>query len=168
MPPRDQVRDLLAMACGSGPWTHAIWRCPWKAQCRQSIGPNCQTVNRAELSACIAALRVAPRGQVLRIVTNSKYVYDGILKYLQQWQLQGRPFPNADLWQQLHSELSARTARTLWRHVYSHIGVVGSERADALANSGRLAHPQRRQFVRDQTVSAGRPPVVVRTACWAR
>ena len=37
-----------------------------------------QTVNRAELSTCIAALRVAPRRQALRIVTDSKYVYDGI------------------------------------------------------------------------------------------
>ena len=33
-------------------------------------GPS-QTVNRAKLSACIAALQVAPRGQVLRTVTDS-------------------------------------------------------------------------------------------------
>ena len=30
-----------------------------------------QTVNRAKLSACIAALQVAPRGQVLGTVTDS-------------------------------------------------------------------------------------------------
>ena len=50
------------------------------------------------------------------------------------------------------------------RHIYSHMGIVGNERADALANSGRLAHPQRRRFLRDQIASAGRPPVIVRTA----
>ena len=127
-----------------------------------------QIVNQAEPLACIASLRVAPRGQVLRIVTDSKYVYDGIPKHLQRWRLQGRPFPNADLWQQLQSESSARIARALWRHVYSHIGVVGNERADALANSGQLAHPQRRQFLRGYTVSVGRLPVFVPTACRAR
>ena len=41
-----------------------------------------QTVNRAELSACIAALRVFPCGQPIRVVTDSRYVYDGILKHL--------------------------------------------------------------------------------------
>ena len=81
-------------------------------------------MNRAELSACIAALRVVPRGQALRVVTDSKYVYDGILKHLGRWRLQGRPFLNSDLWLQLQAEVDARVAPTLWRHVYSHIGVV--------------------------------------------
>ena len=51
---------------------------------------------------------------------------------------------------------------TLWRHVYSHIGIVGNEWVDALANSGRQAHPLRHLFLRDP--SAGRPPISVRTA----
>ena len=87
-------------------------------------------MNRAELSACIAALRVVPRGQALRVVTASKYVYDGILKHLRRWRLQGRPFLNSDLWLQVQAEVDARVAPTLWRHVYSHIGVAGNERAD--------------------------------------
>ena len=107
----------------------------------QPLEGEVQTVNRAELSACIAALRVVPRGQALRVVTDSKYVYDGILKHLRRWRLQGRPFVNSDLWLQLQLEVDARTAPTLWRHVYSHIGVAGNERADELANQGRLAHP---------------------------
>ena len=127
-----------------------------------------QTVNRADFSACIAALRVAPRRQALRIVTDSKYVYDGILKHLRRWRLQGRPFLNSDLWLQLQAEVDARVAPTLWRHVYSHIGIRGNERADELANQGRLAHPHRRQFLRDQAAASGRPPVVVRIACRAQ
>ena len=133
----------------------------------QPLEGEVQTVNRAELSACIAALRVVPRGQALRVVTDSKYVYDGILKHLRRWRLQGRPFVNSDLWLQLQAEVDARTAPTLWRHVYSHFGVAGNERADELANQGRLAHPRRRQFLRDQAEAAGRPSVVVRTACRA-
>ena len=94
-------------------------------------------------------------------------MYDGILKHLRRWRLQGRPFVNSDLWLQLQAEVDARTAPTLWHHVYSHIGVAGNERADELANQGRLAHPRRRQFLRDQAEAAGRPSVVVRTACRA-
>ena len=127
-----------------------------------------QTVNRAELSACIAALRVAPRRQALRIVTDSKYVYDGILKHLRRLRLQGRPFLNSNFWLQLQAEVDAQVAPTLWCHVYSHIGICGNERADELANHGRLAHPLRRQFLRDQAAAAGRPPVVIRTACRAQ
>ena len=89
-----------------------------------------QTVHRAEMSACIAALKVVPKGQALRVVTHSKYVYDGILKHLRRWRWRGRPFVNSDLWLQLQAEVDARTAPTLWRHVYSHIGVAGNERAD--------------------------------------
>ena len=122
-------------------------------------------MNRAELSACIAAFRVVPRGQALRVVTDSRYVYDGILKHLRRWRLQGRPFLNSDLWLQLQAEVDARVAPTLWRHVSSHIGVAGNEWADELANQGRLAHPQRRQFLRDQAETAGRLSLVVRTAC---
>ena len=57
--------------------------------------------------------------QALRVVTDSKYVYDGILKHLRRWRLQGRPFLNSDLWLQLQAEVDARVAPTLWRHVYS-------------------------------------------------
>ena len=113
----------------------------------QPLEGEVQTVNRAELSACHAALRVVPRGQALRVVTDSRYVYDGILKHLRSWRLQGRPFLNSDLWLRLQAEVDARVAPTLWRHEYSHIEVAGNERADELANQGRLAHPRRRQFL---------------------
>ena len=130
----------------------------------QPLEGEVQTVNWAEMSACIAALRVVPRGQPLWVVTDSKYMYDGILKHLRRRRLQGRPFVNSDLWLQLQVDVDARTAPTLWRHVYSHIGVAGNERADELANQGRLTHPRRRQFLRDKAEAAGRPSVVVRTA----
>ena len=64
----------------------------------QPLEGEVQTVNRAELSACIAALWVVLTGQALRVVTESTYVYDGILKHLRRWRLQGRAFLNSDLW----------------------------------------------------------------------
>ena len=35
------------------------------------------TNNRAELTVCIAAVKAVPPAQPLRMVTDSKYVYDG-------------------------------------------------------------------------------------------
>ena len=41
-----------------------------------------QTNNRAELTACVEALRAVPLSQPLRIITDSKYVYDGVTLYM--------------------------------------------------------------------------------------
>ena len=100
-----------------------------------------QTNNRAELNACIEALRAIPLSQAIRIITHSKYVYDGVTAHMHRWALQGRSISNQDLWDSLRSLLRSRTSETLWKHVYRHVGVVGNERADALANLGRLQHP---------------------------
>ena len=41
-----------------------------------------ETNNRVELTACIEALRAVPLSQPLRIITDSKYVYDGVTLYM--------------------------------------------------------------------------------------
>ena len=65
-----------------------------------------RTVNRAKLSACIAALRLAPRQQpIIQLVTDSKYVYDGILRHLHRWRLQGKAYLNSDLWDLVWGEV---------------------------------------------------------------
>ena len=99
-----------------------------------------QTNNRVELTACIEALRAIPLSQPLRIITNNKYVYDGVTLYMHRWALQDRGVTNQDLWESLKAVLQARSAETLWKHVYSHVGIVGNERADSLANQGRRRH----------------------------
>ena len=38
----------------------------------------------------------------------------------------GRHVSNWDLWQQLREAVSAWTALTAFKHVYSHVGVVGT------------------------------------------
>ena len=42
------------------------------------------------------------------------------------------------MWDSLKSLLRSRSGETLWKHVYSDVGVLGNERADALANQGRI------------------------------
>ena len=68
-----------------------------------------------------------------------------------RWALQGCSVSNKDLWDSLRSLLSC-TSETLWKHIYGHVGVVGNERADTLANLGRLQlrdlqHRRRLNFV---------------------
>ena len=114
-----------------------------------------QTNHRAELIACIEALRS------IHIITDSKYVYDGVTAHMHRWALQGRSVSNQDLWDSLRSLLRSRTSETLWKHVYSHVGVVGNEHADAQANLGRLQHPARLQLFRDLQHQRGLTSVVL-------
>ena len=59
----------------------------------------------------------------------------------------GRQDPNSDLWAQLQEAMRSRTARTHWKHVYTHIGILGNERAESLANQGCSNHPGRAQYL---------------------
>ena len=120
------------------------------------------TNNRVELLVVIAALRAVPVMQPLRVITDSTYVYDGATVHLQQWFTLGCQVSNLDLWQQLCDAMLARTALTAFKHVYSHAGIVGNERADDLANSGRLGHPRRLQLLHDHGVRPWAPLVVLR------
>ena len=84
--------------------------------------------------------------QPLQVITDSRYVYDGATVHLPRWFTLGRQVSNLDLWQQLREVMLSRTTSTAFRHVYSHVGTVGNEHADDMANVGCLGHPERLQF----------------------
>ena len=111
-----------------------------------------QTNNRAELKP-------------MCIITDSKYVYDGVTAHMHRWALRGTQVSNHNLWDSLRSVLHSRSGETLWKHVYSHVGVLGNERADALANQGRIRHPGRLQFLRDLCLRQGVRPVILPSSC---
>ncbi len=98
------------------------------------------TNNRMELTAVIQALTALKRPSVVRVVTDSEYVRNGITTWIHGWKLRGwktadkKPVKNMDLWQQL-DEL-ARQHQVTWQWVKGHSGDPGNERADALANRG--------------------------------
>ena len=125
-------------------------------------GPE-QTNNRAELKACITALRAVLSSQPLQVVTYSRYVNDGTTLYMNRWFLLGQKVANHDLWVELWQVLSARRAVTKWKHVYSHIGILGNERVDHLANHGRLEHPGRTRFLMERAARQGVRPVTLST-----
>ena len=103
--------------------TGLVW-VPTPQNMSSSLRGPVQTNNRAELTACIEALKAIPFSRPVCIITDSKYIYDGVTAYMHRWALQGRHVTIQDLWDSLRSVLRARTVETLWKYVYSHVGVL--------------------------------------------
>ena len=105
-----------------------------------SGGETHTTNNRMELMAAIVALETIVRPVPIRLYTDSKYVQQGMTKWVAGWKRNGwmtkanAPVKNADLWQRLDA---VRTRLSVdWRWVRGHAGDEGNERADALAREG--------------------------------
>jgi ribonuclease HI len=98
------------------------------------------TNNRMELTAAIQALEALTRPVPVTLYTDSRYVLDGITKWLPGWQRNGwrtsgrHPVKNVDLWQRLVAAMAAHDVT--WRWVKGHNGDPGNERADELARLG--------------------------------
>lgn len=98
------------------------------------------TNNRMELTAAIEALRALKRPTRVRLITDSKYVMQGIETWIHGWKKNGwrtsdkKPVKNMDLWQVL--DALAAKQQVEWRWIKGHSGDPGNERADALSNDG--------------------------------
>ncbi|MCI0340440.1 MAG: ribonuclease HI [Planctomycetales bacterium] len=103
------------------------------------------TNNRMELLAVIRALESLPAPSDVRLHSDSRYVIDGMTRWLSGWRAKGwktadkKPVKNRDLWELL-AAAAARHAVT-WIWVEGHAGDPGNERADALANAAIDARP---------------------------
>jgi ribonuclease HI len=98
------------------------------------------TNNRMELTAVIEALNALKGKQQVVLHSDSKYVLDGISRWIDGWKNRGwktaakKPVKNQDLWQALDQ---ARERHVInWKWVKGHAGDPGNEKADALANLG--------------------------------
>jgi len=100
------------------------------------------TNNRMELMAVIKGLEALNRVCPVRVYTDSRYVLDGITKWLPNWKKRGwktaskAPVKNVELWQQLDAVASriGEAADIDWQWVKGHAGIEGNEHVDALAN----------------------------------
>jgi ribonuclease HI len=98
------------------------------------------TNNRMELTAAIQALEALTRPVPVTLYTDSRYVLDGITKWLPGWQRNGwrtagkQPVKNVDLWQRLVAAMASHEVTWCW--VKGHNGDPGNERADELARLG--------------------------------
>jgi ribonuclease HI len=95
------------------------------------------TNNRMELTAAIEGLSALKRPSTVTLRTDSRYVVDGITKWVAGWKKRGwvtaekKPVMNQDLWRRL-DELAAGH-RISWQWVRGHAGDDGNERVDRLA-----------------------------------
>ncbi len=96
------------------------------------------TNNQMELTAVIEALRLLKFSCDVIVLTDSKYVCDGVVKWLPNWKQKNwrtaanKPVKNVQLWQQLDVLLSKHSVR--WEWLKGHNGDTYNERADWLAN----------------------------------
>lgn len=101
------------------------------------------TNNRMEMWAAIEALNILIEPCQVKLYTDSKYVCDGITKWVHGWQRNGwknaskQPVRNADLWHDLIEAAAKHEIEWLW--VKGHSGHVENERADRLASDAAEA-----------------------------
>jgi ribonuclease HI len=103
---------------------------------------NPSTNNRMELMAAIRALEALKKPCRIKLSTDSRYVMDGLTKWIHGWRKNGwktadkKPVKNAELWQRLLD--AAAPHRIEWIWVKGHAGHPDNERADKLASDAAL------------------------------
>ena len=119
--------------CGSG-----IWFGPNDQRNRAIRIPGNEQSNQVgELAAVIAAVDATPTYQPLKIVSDSKYVIEGLTTHLETWENNGWiGIKNAQLFKKAVYLLKRRTARTSFMWTKGHNGTQGNEESDKLAKRG--------------------------------
>ena len=108
-----------------------------------SGGEKLTTNNRMELMAAIKGLEALKRPCRVTLSTDSRYVMDGLTKWIHGWRKNGwktadkKPVKNAELWQALIE--AAAPHRVEWVWVKGHAGHPDNERADRLASDAAIA-----------------------------
>lgn len=101
------------------------------------------TNNRMEMTAAIMALGALIEPCQVTLFTDSKYLIDGMTKWIEGWQRKGwvnaskKPVRNADLWHDLIEQ--ANIHDITWEWVKGHSGHPENERVDTLASDAAEA-----------------------------
>ena len=112
-----------------------------------SGGEPLTTNNRMELMAAIRGLEALKKPSRVTLSTDSRYVMDGLTKWIKGWQRNGwktadrKPVKNADLWQELLDASAPHRIEWVW--VKGHAGHPDNERADVLASNAAVAAGRR-------------------------
>ena len=103
-------------------------------------GDELTTNNKMELTAAIKGLEALNTKCQVNLITDSKYVIDGINGWINGWKKnnwknsQKKDVKNKDLWIQLDKLNSRHEVK--WSWVKGHSGHFQNEKADQLANKG--------------------------------
>jgi len=101
------------------------------------------TNNRMELMAAISALEALKRACIVDLHTDSQYLRNGIMSWINQWKRNGwrtadkKPVKNEDLWKRLDAAVDRH--RVQWHWVRGHAGHEHNERVDRLAREAIAA-----------------------------
>ena len=105
------------------------------------------TNNRMELTAVIKALSALKRPCEVTLVSDSKYVCDGMTKgWAESWRKRGwrksdnSPALNPELWEELLELCKVHTVTFVW--VKGHAGHPYNERCDAMAQEESLRYSE--------------------------
>lgn len=147
--PRTDALIYTDGACkgNPGPGGWGVWLRSGSHSKELSGGEANTTNQRMELTAVVEALRALTRPCDVVLYSDSRYVLDGISKWIHNWKRNGwrtsakQPVKNADLWEALDSAASRH--RIDWRWVKGHAGDEGNERADTLASAAAELYAQR-------------------------
>jgi ribonuclease HI len=123
---------------GPGGW--GVWLRYEPHERRLCGGELLTTNNRMELMAVIQGLKTLNESCLVQIYTDSQYVKKGMTEWLASWKKNGwktsarTPVKNSDLWVALDEVASQHQIQWFW--VKGHVGDMGNELADQLANKG--------------------------------
>ena len=152
---RPVVHDIIIYtdgACsgnpGAGGWA-AMLICKTKDDSGRAVefrkkisgGEKMTTNNRMELIAVIEALKIVKKSSNIEIFSDSKYVIDGMTKWLQNWQKNNwcgsdkKPIKNVELWKFL-AELALKH-NISWNWVKGHADNEFNNEVDRMACEAR-------------------------------
>ena len=122
---------------GPGSWAAVI---SWEDGVveERSGGLALTTNNIMEMTAALEGLRAVPPPSRVCVVTDSRYLHDGMTSWLAGWKRRGwrtaagDPVKNRELWLALEAA-AAEHERVRWHWVRGHVGHPLNERADELA-----------------------------------
>lgn len=125
---------------GPGGWGFILHHVGTGKRAEGSGGSRRTTNNRMELRAVLHGLERLKRPCRVTLVSDSKYVIQGMQEWLPGWRRRGWkrkdghrmvPVKNADLWMEIAEQIDRHTIT--YQHVYGHTGHPENERCDQLA-----------------------------------
>jgi ribonuclease HI len=128
---------------GRGGWAAIV--CLPDGSTREVAGGSAQTTNNImEMTAALEGLRALDPGSMACVVTDSRYLHDGMTSWITGWKKRGwktaggDPVKNREVWLALEEEC-LRHAAVRWHWVRGHAGTAMNERADELAVAAAAA-----------------------------
>ncbi len=125
---------------GPGGWGYILRHPASGKEIERSGGEANTTNNRMEMLAVIEGLKSLTRPTTVEIVSDSKYVLQGLEEWMPRWKKNGwrrkegnqfKPVKNVELWQELDQLVNQH--KITFTYVKGHAGHPENERCDELA-----------------------------------